>query len=261
MNIILEFKPPGLTYTELSQLNNLCFQDEPFSAYDFQAYQLQGIWALYDGDLLVGFGVSMLGPDRVHIRRIAVHPDYRSKGLGSRLMAAMIDQAQNAGFERVTLNVRQDNPAAIRLYEKFRFLVFGESVQFIATVGTTTDTDLNVMAVPAYLQEVQHPSYLDRLARLKESQDPPKRYALVFLRKGLLVGLTLFSPDFPGCRSFEVFTEVKDIQQLVNLLEPFTRPDKRTIRITTRDQAAIALFRDAGVRENYRLFEMSTELI
>ena len=203
----------------------------------------------------------MLGEDRAHIRRIAVLPDYRSKGLGSRLMAAMIDQAQNAGFERVTLNVQQDNPAAIRLYEKFGFSVFGESVQFIVTVGTTTDTDLKVMAVPAYLQEVQHPPYLDRLTRLKGLQDPPNRHALVILRKGLPVCLTIFSPDFPGCRSFEVFKPVKDIQQLVDLLEPYTWPNKRTIRITTRDQTAITLFRDADTMENYRLYEMVRGLL
>ena len=256
MEFILEHNPRDLNYPELSRLNDLCFRDEPVSEYDFRAYTSDGIWTVYHGEMLVGFGAYMLGEERSHIRRIAVHPDYRSLGLGSRLMAAMIQDSQNAAVARITLNVQQDNLAAIRLYEKFGFSIQGESVQFVVTINPAERSDRSVMAIPAYLQEIKDLPCLDRLTHLAKQHDPPDRHALVFLHQGLPVGVTLFSPDFPGCRTFEVFTDEQGIQELVDFLDPYARPGKRTIRITTRDENAIELFRAVGVVENYSLFDM-----
>ena len=47
--------------------------------------------------------------------------EYWNKGIGSALMAALIDHAKNAGIEIIDLEVRCDNIRAIRLYEKFGF--------------------------------------------------------------------------------------------------------------------------------------------
>lgn len=53
---------------------------------------------------------------------ISVHDGLAGKGVGSHLLAALIDAADNwHDIRRIELNVFTDNLAAIRLYEKFGF--------------------------------------------------------------------------------------------------------------------------------------------
>ena len=53
---------------------------------------------------------------------LMVHPDYWGRGVGTRLMAAVLDVADNwLHLHRVDLEVYTDNAAAIHLYRKFGF--------------------------------------------------------------------------------------------------------------------------------------------
>ncbi len=55
-----------------------------------------------------------------------VHPAYWGKGVGSKLMAAVIDLADNwLNISRLKLEVNVDNTAGVRLYRKFGFDVEG----------------------------------------------------------------------------------------------------------------------------------------
>jgi putative acetyltransferase len=71
----------------------------------------------------------MLGLNRYENRRshvgsigMAVHDDYAGRGVGSALMAAIVDLADNwLQLKRLELNVYVDNTRAIALYERFGF--------------------------------------------------------------------------------------------------------------------------------------------
>lgn len=57
---------------------------------------------------------------------MGVHPDYWSQGIGSALMSAVIDLADNwLNITRVELDVNVDNPAGVHLYKKFGFEIEG----------------------------------------------------------------------------------------------------------------------------------------
>jgi RimJ/RimL family protein N-acetyltransferase len=52
-------------------------------------------------------------------------PDWRGRGLGTRLMAAALEASRTCRLERVELAVFADNERAQRLYEKMGFVVEG----------------------------------------------------------------------------------------------------------------------------------------
>ena len=53
---------------------------------------------------------------------MGVLPEYRRRGIGTRLLGSCISKAQTKGITRIELEVRGDNSAAIRLYEQFGFV-------------------------------------------------------------------------------------------------------------------------------------------
>ena len=59
---------------------------------------------------------------------IGIGDDYQGRGLGSRLMAAVMRQAKQRGLERISLCVVCDNQLALRLYRKHGFVHTGELV-------------------------------------------------------------------------------------------------------------------------------------
>jgi putative acetyltransferase len=69
----------------------------------------------------------VLGEARAHVGVLGMGlvPDARGQGIGSRLMAAALAGAWQRGLTRVQLTVRADNLTAIRLYQRFGFVVEG----------------------------------------------------------------------------------------------------------------------------------------
>jgi ribosomal protein S18 acetylase RimI-like enzyme len=57
----------------------------------------------------------------INIHDVIVLQAYRGKGIGRQLMNAIIDEARKRTCSRVTLEVRQDNGVAQRLYESLGF--------------------------------------------------------------------------------------------------------------------------------------------
>jgi putative acetyltransferase len=52
---------------------------------------------------------------------MAVVPEWRGRGVGTRLMQACVDWARERGVHKLALQVWPHNEAALRLYEKFGF--------------------------------------------------------------------------------------------------------------------------------------------
>lgn len=75
------------------------------------------------GGRTTGYSVLLArkGARNLRIYSVAVDPTARGCGAGQALISAAIAQAQQCGLDEVTLEVRTDNTAALRLYEKNGF--------------------------------------------------------------------------------------------------------------------------------------------
>jgi len=80
--------------------------------------------AVLDGELAGSAGFNHYTGRRSHAAGLGlgVHDDHCGKGIGTALMSALVDAADNwYALKRLELTVFTDNAPAIRLYEKFGF--------------------------------------------------------------------------------------------------------------------------------------------
>ena len=96
------------------------------------------------GEVVGNLGLTRLTrPRRSHIGQIgmAVRDDWQGKGVGSALMRAALDLADNwLGLRRLELNVYADNDRAIALYRKFGFEVEGTHRLYAVRDGAYVDS-------------------------------------------------------------------------------------------------------------------------
>lgn len=72
---------------------------------------------------------------------VSVRKSHWGKGIGSGLMARMIEYAKKNGAEVISLEVRSDNERAKALYRKFGFEKFGTYQKFFKIDGEYFDAD------------------------------------------------------------------------------------------------------------------------
>ena len=71
--------------------------------------------------VICGYGGMWLLFEAAHVTNVAIMPEYRGQGRGKRLMLAMMRHAIKRGAEKMTLEVREGNLVAQRLYAKLGF--------------------------------------------------------------------------------------------------------------------------------------------
>lgn len=69
------------------------------------------------------------------ITNIAVLPEYRRQGVGSRIIEEMIHTANSLNLDLLTLEVRKSNTAAQSLYSKYGFDIIGERKRYYSDNG------------------------------------------------------------------------------------------------------------------------------
>lgn len=82
-------------------------------------------WVLDRDGSLCGYGVLSIAAEEAHLLNVCVAPEFQSRGLGRRLLARMVDLARWHRAQRVFLEVRPSNAAAVALYESAGFNEIG----------------------------------------------------------------------------------------------------------------------------------------
>lgn len=80
------------------------------------------------------------------ILQIATHPQHQRRGLGRRLLTAVLTAAQEQGCDRVVLEVRRGNLSARRLYEQLGFQLDGVRRGYYG--GSAADQDALLLSCP-----------------------------------------------------------------------------------------------------------------
>ncbi len=115
------------------------------------------------GDTVTAYGGMWLMVDEAHITTFAVHPDWRRRRIGERLLLAFLDLAVDRDAREATLEVRLSNLPARKLYEKYGFRPVGLRPRYYsddhedALIMTTTPLD--------------EPAMRERIERLRAELD------------------------------------------------------------------------------------------
>jgi [ribosomal protein S18]-alanine N-acetyltransferase len=93
---------------ELTKSSSVCL-----GAYDNEAHRL------------VGYLIISRYVDAWHVMNVAVDPEYRGRGIATKLLSHLFEQTAGDGRRGYTLEVRVSNRSAIRLYERLGFKARG----------------------------------------------------------------------------------------------------------------------------------------
>lgn len=87
------------------------------------AAALKNIFLVCEEAGVSGFLVALADAStrKASILKVAVHPESRRRGVGSRLMQAALDRLWELGMRQVELDVKIIRPEALKFYEKFGF--------------------------------------------------------------------------------------------------------------------------------------------
>ena len=113
--------------TEAARLSKICFPGGPGESSIESSLNNpvnRYFEAVGDG-VIVGLGGYTAVLDEADILDVAVHPDYRRRGIARRLCEAILADAKKHGVMTVFLEVRQSNCPAISLYKSLGFTECG----------------------------------------------------------------------------------------------------------------------------------------
>ena len=107
----------------IAELERMCFPD-PWNE-QCVASELTNPLSLWlvamEDDRVVGYIGSQTVIDESDVMNIAVHPDYRQRGIATGLVGALVSELAKKGSHCLTLEVRASNETAIRLYHALDF--------------------------------------------------------------------------------------------------------------------------------------------
>jgi ribosomal-protein-alanine N-acetyltransferase len=113
--------------SQIAELEKLCFSD-PWSEKSIET-ELScrlSVWLVaLEGEQVVGYVGSQTVIDESDMMNIAVHPDFRRRGIAEALVADLEAALRQRGSRALTLEVRDSNAPAIALYEKLGFAQVG----------------------------------------------------------------------------------------------------------------------------------------
>ena len=114
------------TVAKLDAAAFLPLWQNPLDALERALPQATSATVVEDARGLVGYQISTANPFGAPLARLAVRPDAQRRGLGSSIVADLIQRLTRKGVARLTVNTQSDNHASLALYKKMGFVFTGE---------------------------------------------------------------------------------------------------------------------------------------
>jgi len=158
-----------------------------------------------------------------YISTVMVHPDYRRKGIATRLVTDALSYIRRRKMARAVLHVTSTNAAAKNLYSKLGFKIFEHSAYFVRETGSTH--------VPENVSEVKIRKFqkddLDQVYDLiKASEDSNSLRIFDFTKKDLTTSFLQ--------RIFGFATQIKLVATLGNRIVGYVEATYTTPKETGR---------------------------
>ncbi len=108
-------------------------------------------------------------PGRYLVVNVAVHPDYRRRGIARLLMKQVENLVQQRKGSQILLQVVKQNNAAIELYNSLQYSTVGSMTHWVASVARLRRLELNLNTANPPIRELRRQEWkaayqLDRLA-------------------------------------------------------------------------------------------------
>lgn len=86
--------------------------------------KIKHVIVYYENDIPVGCGAFReKEPNTVEIKRMFVHPDYRKRGIASKVLAELEIWAAEVNYTYTILETGKNQPEAINLYQKLGYTI------------------------------------------------------------------------------------------------------------------------------------------
>ncbi len=129
---------------------------------------------------VVGATMASLGGKTGYINQAMVHPDFRRKGIGIKLMNAILDHMKKRKLTRVILHVRYDNTPAHALCSRLGFKKFGDTVWLTANIDSLSSPP---EVERAQIRDFDEKTDLDAVYELMKSSQGPRRFEIYDFKK------------------------------------------------------------------------------
>lgn len=116
----------------IAELEKICFQD-PWSVNSIASELANPLstWIVaVENGTVCGYVGSQSVLDSADMMNIAVHPEYRNRGIACALVSELIALLKNQNVISLMLEVRVSNESAINLYKKLGFEIVGKRPRY-----------------------------------------------------------------------------------------------------------------------------------
>jgi [ribosomal protein S18]-alanine N-acetyltransferase len=117
---------------EILAIQSHCPKIAQWSAWDYErvARQEMAGWVIEEEERLAGFIVARRLSEDLEILNLAVRPENRRRGAGAALLKTAFAWSEKFHAQKIFLEVRESNLAAIRFYQRHGFEVSGRRPKY-----------------------------------------------------------------------------------------------------------------------------------